>query len=115
MFTLSLTDSLCRYQRLDREEGVRAWVWHLDTSFVPSLEILTTKFALNCDLIIPKKGYFIKLELFSSPKGQEFDQKIGKKKERKGKSNATTMPMSPPRSIQTLIPTLMVTYYAFNL
>ena len=58
---------------------------------------------------------FYQLELFSSPKGQEFDQKIAKKKERKGKSNATTMPMSPPHSIQTLIPTLMGRCYAFNL
>ena len=64
---------------------------------------------------MPKKGYFMKLELFSSPKGQEFDQKIAKKEERLGKSNATTMPVSPPCSVQTLIPTLMVTYYAFNL
>ena len=45
MFTLSLKYSLCRYQCLDQEGGVRAWVWHLDTSFVPSLEILTTKFS----------------------------------------------------------------------
>ena len=60
-------------------------MWHLDTSFVPALEILTTKYALNCDLIIPRMGYFIKLELFSSPKGQEFDQKIAKKKRKKRK------------------------------
>lgn len=28
-------------------------------------------------------GYFIKLELFSSPKGQEFDQKIAKKRKKR--------------------------------
>lgn len=64
----------------------------------------------------PQNAIFYELELFSSPKGQEFDQKIAKKKkERKGKSNATTMPMSPPCSIQTLMPTLMGRCYAFNL
>ena len=64
----------------------------------------------------PQNAIFYELELFSSPKGQEFDQKIAKKKkERRGKSNATTMPMSPPCSIQTLIPTLMGRCYAFNL
>lgn len=62
-----------------------------------------------------QNGIFYELEPFSSPKGQEFDQKIAKKEKRLGKSNATTMPVSPPCSVQTLIPTLMVTYYAFNL
>lgn len=62
----------------------------------------------------PQNGIFYELELFSSPKGQEFDQKIAKKR-KKSKSNATTMPMSPPRSNQTLIPTLMGRCYAFNL
>ena len=61
-----------------------------------------------------QNGIFYQLEPFSSPKGQEFDQKIAKKR-KKSKSNATTMPMSPPRSIQTLIPTLMGRCYAFNL
>ena len=64
MFTLSLTDSLCRYQCLDRE-------------------ILTTKFAPNCGFVIPRKGYFIKRELYSSPKGQEFDQKIAKTRKKR--------------------------------
>ena len=61
-----------------------------------------------------QNGIFYQVEPFSSPKGQEFDQKIAKKG-KKSKSNATTMPMSPPRSIQTLIPTLMGRCYAFNL
>lgn len=64
----------------------------------------------------PKRDIFIKHELVSSPKGQEFDQKLAKKKkERKEKSNATTMPVTPTFSVQTLIPTLMVTNSAFNL
>ena len=29
--------------------------------------------------VIPRCGHFIKFELFSSPKGREFDQKIAKK------------------------------------
>ena len=61
-----------------------------------------------------QNGIFYELELFSSPKGQEFDQNIAKKR-KKSKSNATTMPMSPSHSIQTLIPTLMGRCYAFNL
>ena len=70
-------------------------MWHLDTSFVPALEILTTKYALNCDLIIPRMGYFIKLELFSSPKGQEFDQKIAKKKEKEKKNQMLQLCLYP--------------------
>ena len=89
-------------------------MWHLDTFFVPSLEILTTKFALNCDLIIPRMGYFMNLNYFLVPRVRNLTKKL-QKKERKGKSNATTMPMSPSHSIQTLIPTLMGRCYAFNL
>ena len=88
-------------------------IWTLPLS--PLWRFWPQSFPPNCGFLIPRKGYFIKLELFSSLKGQEFDQKIAKKKERKGKSNATTMPMSHPRSVQTLIPTLMGTCYAFNL
>ena len=55
---------------------VRAQMWHLNASFVPSQGILTTNFAANCDVVIPRKGYFITFELFSSPQGREFDQKI---------------------------------------
>jgi len=47
-----------------------------NSSFVPSLGILTTNFALNCSFVIPRKGYFIKFELFLSPKGWEFNQKM---------------------------------------
>lgn len=63
----------------------------------------------------PKRGIFIKHELVSSPKGQEFDQKLAKKKKERKESNATTMPVTPTFSVQTLIPTLMVTNSAFNL
>ena len=58
--------------------------------------------------------YFINLNYFLVPRVRNLTKKL-QKKERKGKSNATTMPMSPPRSIRTLIPTLMGTCYAFNL
>ena len=47
----------------------------LSTFFGPYLKILTTNFASSCGFAIPKKGYFIKFELFSSPRGQEFDQR----------------------------------------
>lgn len=54
--------ALCRYQYLDEE------VQHLDTFFVSTLGILTTNFAQNCFFLIPRKVYFIKFKLFSSPK-----------------------------------------------
>ena len=47
-----------------------------NSSFVPSLGILTTNFTLNCSFVIPRKGYFIPFELFLSPKGWEFNQKM---------------------------------------
>ena len=75
MFTLSLTDSLCRYH-----PGEQAQVWHLDTFFVPSLEILTTKFALNCDLIIPRMGYFMNLNHFLVPRVRNLTKKLQKKR-----------------------------------
>ena len=50
---------------------------HLNTSFlVPtSLGILTTYFAPNCGFSKPRNGYFIRFKVFSSPNGEEFDQK----------------------------------------
>ena len=71
-----------------------------NSSFVPFLGILTRNFAFNCRFVIPRKGYFIKFELFFSPKGWEFNQKIVQK------SNAWLIPFSmppspPPPYIQT--------------
>lgn len=62
----------------------------------------------------PRMGYFMNLNYFLVPRVRNLTKKL-QKKERKGKSNATTMPMSPSHSIQTLIPTLMGRCYAFNL
>ena len=59
--------------------------------------------------------YFMNLNYFLVPRVRNLTKKLQKKEERLGKSNATTMPVSPPRSIQTLIPTLMGRCYAFNL
>ena len=55
-----------------RRGGVQAQVWYLNTS-------LTTNFAPNfAGFVIARKGYVIKYELFSRPKGREFDQKLAK-------------------------------------
>ena len=72
--------------------GVRALARHLKTSFVPTLEILTTNFTPNNVFVNPKKGYFITSELFSSPKSREFDQRNEKN------SNAALMPVPPSPS-----------------
>ena len=42
--------------------------------FLSPLGILTTNFASNCGFVKHRKGYFIRFEQFSSPKGGEFDQ-----------------------------------------
>ena len=49
-----------------------------ESFFVPSLGILTTNFAPHSSVGILRKGYFIKLELYSSTKGWKFDQKLAK-------------------------------------
>ena len=79
--------------------GVWVQARHLNTSFVPSLEILTTNFTPNNVFVNPTKGYFITSELFSSPKSREFDQKNEKN------SNAAPMPVpsSPSKLIDTII------------
>lgn len=64
----------------------------------------------------PEWDILSNLNYFLVPRVRNVTKKLQKKRERKEKSNATTKkPVSPPRSVQTLTPTLMVTYYAFNL
>ena len=61
------------------QRGGEAFARHLNTSFLPSMEILTINyFVLTAVFFISRKGYFIKSELFSSPEGWEFDQDIAK-------------------------------------
>ena len=59
--------------------------------------------------VIPRCGYFIKFELFSSLKRQEFDQKVAKKF--KCSTFSRSHPTPPPKnlSIWTLIPALQET------
>ena len=45
-------------QCFDEEEGgVQAYVWHLNTFFVPSLGILITHFSPNCGFVDHSKRY----------------------------------------------------------
>lgn len=54
-------------------------MWHLNTVFVPSLGILTANFSPNRGVVAHSKGYLIRREQFSSPKGMEFHGKSAKK------------------------------------
>ena len=51
------------------------WTLHLS----PLCKILTKTFALNCGIFEHRKGYLIRFQQFSSPKGGEFDQIHAKK------------------------------------
>ena len=68
--------------------GGQAFVQHLNTSFLPSIEILTMNYFAPAVVFYLQKGYFTKFELFSSPEGWEFDREIAKN------SNA------PPRTLK---------------
>lgn len=65
-------------------------------------------------LFSPERGILSNLSYFLVPRVRNLTKKL-QKQERKEKSNARTMPVTPLHSVQTLIPTLMVTCYAFNL
>ena len=74
--------------------GVRAFEHFFPCPLVPNLGILTTNFAPNCGFLKPRKGYFIRIKVFSSPNGEEFDSK-----------NCNFLcPKPTPLSMETLIP-----------
>ena len=51
----------------------------MNTSFRPSIEILTMNYFAPAVVFYLQKGIFYQIELFSSPEGWEFDQEIAKK------------------------------------